>query len=49
MIEVHCGPQSGNGKSQRLVVVNRGQDEYRDTIDANSGFQREQLLQRAAL
>jgi hypothetical protein len=47
MIEVFTGLK--NGKPQRLIVLRNGEDEYRDSIDVNSGFQREQLLQRAAL
>jgi hypothetical protein len=45
-MRVHCGPIDDRGR--RLVVVTDGASEYRDTIDINSGFQREQMLQRAA-
>ena len=46
---VLCGPQSRNGKPGRLVIIQRGDgQEYRDHIDSNSGFQRQQLLERAA-
>jgi RecA-family ATPase len=49
MIEVFCGPQSGNGKPHRDVVVrNIDGKEYRDKIDTDSGFQRQGLLERAA-
>ena len=46
---VFCGPSSRNGQPRRLVVVKNGDGrEYRDYIDANSGFQRQALLERAA-
>ncbi len=50
MIEVFCGPQSGNGKPHRDVVL-RNVDglEYADKIDTASGFQRLALLERAAV
>jgi hypothetical protein len=49
MIEVFCGPQSGNGKPQRTVVVrNFDGREYQDKIDTDSGFQRQAMLERAA-
>ena len=47
IIEVFCGPQSGNGKPHRDVVVrNIDGKEYRDKIDTDSGFQRQGLLER---
>ena len=48
MIEVFCGPQSGNGKPHRLVALRNGEREYLDRIDVDSGFQRAMLLERAA-
>ena len=48
MIDVFTSPKS-NGRPQRLVVLRHGDAEYRDTIDTDSGFQREQLLARAAV
>ena len=47
MIDVFASPKT-NGKLQRLVVLRNGDQEYRDRIDCDSAFQREQLLQRAA-
>jgi len=45
--EVFCGPT--NGKPRRLVVLRHSETEFRDKIDCDSAFQREQLLQRAAM
>jgi hypothetical protein len=46
MIQVFAAPR--NGRAQRLVILRNGRDEYRDSIDTDSGFQRESLLARAA-
>jgi hypothetical protein len=50
MITPFVGPASNNGKSHRLVILKRADgSEYRDHLDTDSGFQRQSLLERAAL
>jgi hypothetical protein len=38
---------SGNGDGKRSITYRHGQSEYPDTIDVNSGWQREQSMRRA--
>ncbi len=45
-ITLHVGPR--NGKADRLVIFQKGDREYRDSIVADSGFAREKAIQRAA-
>jgi len=46
MIQIFATPK--NGQARRLVILRNGRDEYRDSIDTDSGFQRQALLERAA-
>ena len=47
--EVLCGPTANDGHG-RLVILRTGDGrEYRDTVETNSGYHRQGLLERAAL